>query len=213
MATKAGVFNNVLIELGHAPLADTGEAVEAGRLLNQVWPQIVHECLSVGSWNFAMESVEITGDTGIAPAAFGFGMGFAKPTTFVKTVAISEDEYFNFPLMQYYDDDGVWWAENSPLYVRYVSSDTGKGMDLPSWPSTFTRFVELELAARVAPKLTQNGGMIEQIERRRDKARLRALNLDAMNEAQPKFAPPGSCTMARGGRAGRERGSRGSLIG
>jgi hypothetical protein len=34
-----------------------------------------------------------------------------------------------------------------------------------------------------------------------------------MNEAQPKFTPPGTWTAARGGVLGRERGNTGSLVG
>jgi hypothetical protein len=57
--------------------------------------------------------------------------------------------------------------------------------------------------------------MVEKVEERRDKARRRALNVDAMNEPQPKFPPPGSWTAARWGSSGarRDRGSRGSLTG
>jgi hypothetical protein len=71
----------------------------------------------------------------------------------------------------------------------------------------------LELAARVGYKLTQSEGLMERLEKKRDKARRTALNHDAMNEVNPKFPPPGNWTMARGGQSGRDRGSRGSLTG
>lgn len=212
MATKAGLFNNALVELGHRPLLDTGEAVEAGRLLNQVWSQVVNECLSVGSWNFATETIKAVADTGVTPG-FGFTEVFAKPSDFVRTVGVSQDEYLNYPLTQYYDDVNYWSADSSPIYVRYVSNDTGMGFELTRWPAQFARFVELELAARIAPKLV-NENAAERVEKKRNEARKRALNADAMNEAQPKFAPPGTWTSARGGRIGRgDRGNRGSLTG
>lgn len=212
MATKAGVFNAALIELGHKTLVDTGEAVESGRVLNQVWSRVVADCIAAGSWNFAMETIKADADTGVTPA-FGYTEVFAKPSDWVRTIAVSLDENFSSPLMQYYDDDSFWSASSTPIYVRYVSDDTGLGMELTRWPATFTRFVELELASRVAPRLTQSEKLRERIDNDRDKARKRALNVDAMNENQPRFAPPGNWSMARGGRGGNDRGNRGSLTG
>ena len=212
MTTRLAVWNGALTALGHRRLSDTGEAAAAGHELTAVHDQVVGECISVGSWNFAMETIKAAADTGVTPS-FGFTEVFAKPSDWVRTIAVSEDEYFSFPLLRYYDDAGFWSADSTPIYVRYVSNDTGLGLELTRWPAAFTRFVELELADRLCLKLTQSGTMKEQIEKARDKARKRALNVDAMNEAQPKFAPPSSWTLARGGGARRDRGSRGNLTG
>lgn len=213
MATKLGLYNAALIELGHATLSDTGETVEAGRVLNQVYDRVVADCIAAGSWNFAMETIEAAADTGVTPE-FGYTEVFAKPSDWVRTIGVSLDEHFSYPLMQYYDDASFWSADSTPIYVRYVSNDTGLGLELTRWPPAFTRYVELELADRVAPRLVQNAGMREEISARRDKARRVALNHDAMNESQPKFPPPGGWTMSRGGRVGRgDRGSRSSFTG
>lgn len=212
MPTKLGLWNNALLELGHNALSDTGEAVESGRLLARVYSQVVEECIAAGSWNFAMETIKATADTGVTPE-FGFPEVFAKPSDWVKTIAVSADENFAAPLTQYYDDANYWSADSSPIYIRYVSDDTGLGLELTRWPANFTRFVELELAARVALKVTQNDSLAQHVEGKRDDARKRALNVDAMNEPQPKFLPPGSWTLSRGGGASRDRGKRGSLIG
>src|SRR3972149_2646024 len=124
MATKIGLFNGALVELGHRPLFDTGEAGEAGGELYPRVSQVLGECLSSGSGNFATETIQADADTGVTPA-FGYTEVFAKPTDWVRTVGVSLDEYFNYPLTQYYDDDTVWSADSSPIYVRYVSNDTG----------------------------------------------------------------------------------------
>jgi hypothetical protein len=212
MTTKVGLMNGALLELGHRALSDTGEAVEAGRELNRVYDQVVEECLAAGSWNFAMETIQADADTGVTPA-FGYSEVFAKPADWVRTIGISEDEYFTFPLLHYYDDASIWSADLTPVYVRYVSNDTGLGFDLAKWPATFTRFVELELAARVCYKITQSDSVLERVEAKRDKARKRALNADALNEPNPKFTPPGTWTMSRGGISRGDRGSRGRLTG
>ena len=211
--TKLSLFNGALLALGSERLSDTGEAVKSGRELVAVYDQVVEECLSAGSWNFAMETIKAAADTGVTPG-FGYTEVFAKPSDWVRTIGVSEDEYFSFPLLHYYDDANFWSADNSPIYVRYVSDDTGLGLELTRWPVKFTRFVELELADRVCMALTQNGTLKESVAKERDGARKTALNHDAMNENQPKFPPPGSWTQARGGRSGRsDRGGRGSLTG
>jgi hypothetical protein len=212
MATKLGVFNGALTAIGARRIADTGEAIEPARELAAVYTQTVSECLAAGSWNFATETIQADADTGVTPS-FGYTEVFSKPADWVRTVAVSGDEYFTQPLLRYYDDAGVWSADISPVYVRYVSSDTGMGFALDRWTPFFTRYVELELADRVCLKLTQNASLEESVGRKRDKARKQALNQDAMDEPQPKFLPPGSWTLSRGGRVSRrDRGSRGSLI-
>ena len=213
MATKLGVFNGALTEIGARRLSDTGEDVEPGRELVAAYDRVVADCLAEASWNFAMETVKADADTGVTPE-FGFSEVFAKPSDWVRTISISEDEYLNFPLLHYYDDVNYWSADVTPIYIRYVSNSESLGLALTRWPATFTRFVELELAERVSYRLTQNASLREEIGKRRDRARVNAKNQDSLNEPQPKFPPPGSWTMARGGRVGRrDRGSRNSLTG
>ena len=213
MATRIGLFNASLIEFGDRKLSDTGEEIEAGRIIVQVVDNVIQECLEAASWNFAMEDVEITGDTGLITNRVGYRFGFTKPSDWLGTVAVSLDEFFTFPLIHYYDDDEKFKADSTPLFVRYVSNDTGKGLDLSCWPQRFTRYVELELSSRVCIRLGGSTNDRLRIDKARDDARKSAKNQDAMNEAQPKFAPEGSWTMARGGRVGRDRGSRSNLTG
>ena len=210
MATKAGIFNGALLELGNRALVDTGEPVEAGRDLNRHYSRVVNDCLAVGSWNFAIETIKAVADTGVTPN-FGFTEVFAKPSDWVRTFGVSQDERLSIPLLQYYDDANFWSADISPIYVRYVSNDTGLGFELTRWPAAFTRYVEMELALRVAPKVARSEA--ERVERLRDKAKRNALGQDAMNENQPKFPPMGSWNSARGGGRGGDRGNRGSLTG
>lgn len=214
MTTKLALWNLSLLELGSERLSDTGDPIKSARELTAVHTQVVEDCLASGSWNFAMETIQADADTGVTPE-FGYTEVFAKPSDWVRTIGVSLDERFSVPLLQYYDDSNFWSADSTPIYVRYVSDDTGMGFDLTRWPSTFTRFASLELADRVCMALTQNASLKEQIEKRRDSARKRALNVDAMNEAQPKFAPPGTWTAARWGSMGgrSDRGSRGNLTG
>ena len=211
MATKLGLFNAALIEIGQNVAADTGEPVEAPRLLAAVYDDVVAECIAEASWNFAMETVRLDADTGVTPA-FGYTEVFAKPTDWVRTVGVSQDEYFYYPEIHYYDDSNYLSADNSPLYVRYVSSDTGLGLDLTRWPAQFSRYVALVLADRIARRVTDDEQLLLRVEQEKEKQKKLAKNTDAMNEPNPKFAPPGSWTSSRWGRLSRgDRGSRGNL--
>jgi len=212
MATRQQLYTGALYELGSRKVLTT-ENVEARRALDDVYDEVVAECLEAGSWNFAMETVQLDADTGVTPN-FGYTKVFAKPSDWVRTYAISGDEYLHYPLMQYYDDSNFWSADTTPIYVRYVSDDTGLGLDLTRWPTSFVRYVELELAVRVCMRLTQDKGLWDMLEKKRDKARKNAKNKDAMDEPNPKFKPAGSWTESRYGRSGwGDRGNRGRLTG
>lgn len=211
--TKLEIWNAALDELGHTILSDTGEPSNAARVLTRMYDKVVEECLAEASWNFATETVKLSADTGVLPE-FGFRYVFAKPSDWVRTFAVSADEYFAYPLLQYYDDQGFWSADEPEIYVRYVSNDTGLGLDLNRWGAKFRRYVELELAARACMPITQSESKKESVEKSRDRARKEAKNVDAMDESQPRFPPPSPWTQARWGRMGRgDRGRRGSLIG
>lgn len=212
MANKLEIYNAALRELGQVKLSSLTENVKSRRVLDDAYDAVVADCLAAGSWNFAMETIKADYDTGVTPN-FGFQRVFGKPSDWVRTHALSADEFLEFPLLHYYDDVNYWSADVTPIYVRYVSNDTGLGLELTRWPRSFTRYVELELAERVCIELTENENRREEIARKRDKARTTALNHDAMNEPNPKFPPPSSWTLARSSRSGGDRGSRSRLIG
>lgn len=213
MPSKLEIYNGALIEIGERMLSSLTESGEPRRVLDAVYDRVVGECLAMGSWNFAMETVQLDADTGVTPN-FGYSEVFAKPADWVRTHGVSQDEFMTYPMTQYFDDSTYLSADVSPIYVRYVSNDTGMGLDLSKWTQNFTRYVELELAERVCDRLTQNSSKRDEIMKRRDKARRTALNHDAMNEPNPKFPPPGGWTVSRwGSSSSGDRGSRNSLTG
>lgn len=209
--TQQKLYTAALTELGERKYLTT-ERANAVRVLDEVYDDVLEECLSEASWNFAMETIKLEADTGIEPN-FGYKEVFAKPSDWLKTIGVSGDEYLSQPLLHYYDDSNYWSADYTPIYVRYVSNDTSLGMDLTRWPIKFTRYVALSLAARACYRLTQDKSLKEQLEKERHKAEIKAKSQDAMDEAQPKFAPPGSWTRSRWGRNGGDRGNRNSLTG
>jgi hypothetical protein len=212
MATQLGLYNAALIELGEGTIASLSEDRKGRRVLDSIYSSVLAECLEAGAWNFAMRTVKLDADTSITPA-FGFTEVFAKPTDWVRTISLSADENFSQPLFRYWDDVNYLSADQTPLYLRYVSNSASWGLNLTLWPQSFTRYVEVALAERGCVSITQSNADKERLMRiDLPMAKRRAVARDAMNEAT-KFLPQGSWNTARGGSRGRDRGSRGSLIG
>ena len=204
MATQLGLYNAALVEIGERTLASLSEEREPRRVLDSVYANVLTECLEAGQWNFATRAIRAEADPEIVPE-FGERFIFGKPADWLRTVALSANGRFDPPLMRYLDEVGYWAADLEVIYVRYVSNDVGFGLDLPAWPRSFARYVELALADRIVERLTQNRGKKDDIAREMKKARLSALSRDAMNDAQPKFAATGSWNAARGGLIIRQR--------
>lgn len=218
MTTRLSLYNEALLICGERSLSSLTENREPRHLLDQVWNDGgVRACLENGQWKFAMRSVQADYAPSITPA-FGYRRAFDKPTDWVVTCAVCEDEYFNAPLTQYVDERAFWYADLDTIYVRYVSDGATYGGDLSLWPISFADYVAVHFASRIILKLTSD-------ERKRDAIlhprsgllamRLKlAKNKDAMG-GPVQFFPQGSWTRSRRAGAGSrsDRGSGGNLIG
>lgn len=213
MTTQLDIYQGALNLCGERMLANLTEEREPRRLLDQVWSSNgVKACLEMGQWNFAMRSIQLDYDSSIEPG-FGYNRAFVKPTDWVLTSAVCEDEFFRAPLLRYWDEAGYWYSDIDTIYVRYVSNDVAYGMDLNHWPESFREYVEEYFASKIVRKLTKS-----QDEEDRSKKRLKDKLMLAKSRAamsQPtSFPPAGSWSQARnrfGGR--RDGGNTGSLIG
>lgn len=211
MATKLGLYNAALRELGEINLTTVTDATESRYVLDDVYDAVLADCLESGLWNFAIRAIKSDADTGIEPE-FGPSEVHAKPSDFVRLAGMSADGDFSVPLGDYLVENENWVSYTSPVYIRYVSNGENFGLDLSNWPRSFTRYVELSLALRICERLTQNKSKAEQLRRDVKDAAQRARSIDAMDEAQPRYAPLGSWNSARRGYGG-DRGSRNRLTG
>jgi len=213
--TRLLLYNDALLECAERKLGSLSENVPARRYLDQVWDAgFVDDVLSDGQWTFATRSVRLDAETNIDPQ-FGHIYAFAKPSDHIRTTALSSDEYFNSPLLQYQIDTNYWFASITPFYLRYVSNDANYGGDLSKWPSNFTSYARYYMANRVLPKLSGNKTDRAALEKRMHKAKVQAQSSDAMEEPT-RFPPPGSLVRSRmRGRTGGgwDNGNRSRLIG
>lgn len=198
MATKLGLYQAALVEIGEALLGSSGltEERESRRLLDQVYDSVLAEALENGQWNFAERTVQVDYDTGVS-VVFGYAYAFSKPTDWVRTTGLASSEFIDdAPLQRYVDDQTGWYADITPIFVRYVSNDTLYGLNLGAWPQSFTRYVELALADRICERVTQNASKKQYLEKAVKIAKRNALNKDAMRDAS-RMQRPGSWVQSR----------------
>ncbi len=197
MASKLGLYNTALLHLDQEPLAALTDEGKGRRALDAVYDDIVEWCLEQGFWNFAMRLVKMEASPSL-DTDFGYRFVFEKPDDWVRTAALSTDEYRSHPLLQYEDRTDFWLADVDPLYLWYVSNDTDYGLDLGRWPQTFTTFVEYALANKICGSVTGSQSRREDLYKLMIRSKRDAANKDAMNEPVTKFPPTGRLVASRG---------------
>ena len=224
MATRLGIYNGALRHIGERALVTLNDATEARRKLDEVWNNNeVQNCLEMGLWRFATRTSELQNDPNIS-TTFGYGYGYTKPSDWVKTINVAQDEFFTVPCTRYADENGFLFADLNILFVRYVSNDPNYGLNLSIWTGAFTKFVEWYFANEVCLKLTNDpkkAAMIVNPENPEKgylpSALMTARNLDAWGDAV-KFPARGNWVLSRirlGANSGswNDGGNQGQLIG
>lgn len=151
--TRLLIYNGALLLCGEGELSSLAENREPRILLDHVWNDGgVRYCLEQAQWYFAMRTALLTNDASVSPP-FGFQYGFTKPTDWIATSGVFQDEYLRTPLTQYADEAGFWYADLTDIYVKYVSEDTTYGADFARWPASFTDYVKAYFAGRIVHRL------------------------------------------------------------
>jgi hypothetical protein len=200
--TKLSLFNGALRELGSRKLASLSENRESRRVLDDIWTSgFVDEVLETAEWTFAMRAIEIASDPSSDPQ-FGFQYRFTKPSDWVKTSYVCQDEDFNDPCLDYADENDSWWANIATLYIKYVSNDASYGADLSLWTPSVVTFAETLLARKACKRLTQSDSDEDMLWKKLKKAKTEAMSRDAA-KGPTKFAPRGKWASSRLGAAAR----------
>lgn len=209
-ATQLSLYNDALGHIGERLLASTSENTEPRRILDQVWTDARDYCLEHAHWKFALRTSKISYTSSVTPA-FGYNRAFEKPTDLVKLSKLCGDEFFNYPLTAVVEETGYWFTNVDDIYISYVSNHAEYGYDYSRWPKTFTLYVSLYLATRVAARIRPNLDM-RSIMMQLNTAKEDAQAKDAVQGAT-QFLPAGNWGRARRGGSWGDRGSRSNLIG
>lgn len=217
------LYNGALLLCGERALASLTEEREPRRLLDLVWDKGgVRYCLEQGEWQFAMRTQQIDADPDISPP-FGYTNAFTKPDDWVSTCAVCSDERFRTPLLGYADELQNWFADITPIYVKFVSDDTDYGNNLAIWPNSFCDYAEAYFASQIIYKLNADKERVQTLFGRPgdtkggELGRRRTIAVNRAAKTQPTLIPAqGSWNGARRGRYRGpmgDGGTNGSLIG
>jgi hypothetical protein len=198
MTTALRVYNGALRLLGERRLTSISEARDARYHLDDAYTDVKALCLEQGYWNFAMRAVSMT-ESATLEVAFGFEYAFEKPSDWVRTYIVSDNEMLEQWTTRFNEEAGVWFADTTPLYARYISNSASYGYDLSLWPQAYADYVSAELAISAGPSISSmSSEKLEGLMKIRDRARAKAMTHDAMDE--PPVGPPmGSWARSRGG--------------
>ena len=213
MSDQLSIYNGALLLCKERFLSSLTENVEPRYLLDFVWSDKgVDACLERGQWNFAMRTISIDFDPGITPT-FGYRYAFPKPSDWILTSAVAEEEYFRVPLTRYWDEAGLWYADLQTIYVRYISNDPTYGGAMNKWPQSFAEFVHAYFARRVIRQITKAEDDEKDMEKIEAKRLLTAKSRAAMAEPT-RFIAQGAWSRSRQRFLNRrDGGNQGNLIG
>lgn len=211
MTAKLTLYNEALGHLRERKLASLSEAREPRRVLDDFYDGVVAYCLARGFWNFAMRAVSMTESATITPT-FGYSYAFEKPSDWIRTFMVADNENFDPLLGRYNDEASVIYADCTPLYLKYVSSNASFGLNLAAWPQSFADYVALRLAYRCAPRIESVGTeRIADLRKEQKDACAVAGGIDAMDEP-PGIPPRGSWVQSRRGGRRSPRSTPGGMI-
>jgi hypothetical protein len=194
VATKLQIYNQALLMMKERRLSGLTEDRESRRTLDEFYDTVVQFCLEQGMWKFAMRSTSLTQ---AGAGAYGFTYRFTKPSDLVHTFVVSDTSDYDRPLSYTYGDEGsVYYANSSPLYIRYSSNHaTAGGGLLTSWPQSYAFYVAAELAAWTAYPVTGNEKIAMMMDRKAKIMLANALSLYSL------VNPPGLLPMNSDARA------------
>lgn len=205
MADRLAIYRGALRLLGSSTISSLTEVHPSRLALDEAWQTTGDLLLAEGLWNFAIRNVELSVDEDVE-ALYGFAYAFSKPDDWVRTLSISPDARFTEGLLQYEDEGNAWYADNDPLYVRYISDDAEYGWNIGAWRQPFAKAFETRIAFECGLPISNDKGNRNDLWTLAKTNLARAKTLDAVDE-RVQVKPPGRLTRARAGnRSGRSRG-------
>lgn len=184
--------------VGERKLSSITEDRKPRHDLDGVWDEgATKACLEAADWAFATRTTLMEADDGIAPD-FGFQYAFEKPTDWVRTCAVSLDEYLQEPLLDYRDEGGYWWADQEEIYVSYVSDDEDYGTNYSLWTPSFINYHQAYMAAKIHPSIANSTASLEKLEKDMEKYLSGAAGKNALTRPT-RILPSGQWVNSRGG--------------
>lgn len=185
MADQLALYNVALAHLGARRLASLAEPRESARVLADEWEAAVRGCLEMAPWSFATRTKAVD-FSGAAPNQFRYTL--PKPADWLRTVDVAADPTVTVPLDGYAEEGAAWYANQTTIWVRFVSYDPAYGLNTNGWPQHFADLVCLTLAVRCCRRLTGDASMLADLLKLREQASQDALVLEEQTAARQPSA-------------------------
>ncbi len=210
MATKQQLYRSsvMLLKQNAVDLTVTEDSAFVN-VLDLIYDETLRFVLASGDWNFATRTVSIEASEDVDSGINDFAYAIPKPDDYAgRIVSLSGNQRFDPPMDDYHEDggfSGYIWCDVDPLYFRYISNSVEYGLNLAEWHPAFERYVEHELAWRIAPTLTSMSANEKDEFRKQCKRALHdAQAKDARNQGAQQL-PQGRLVQARGYPSSRSR--------
>ncbi|RKX94620.1 MAG: hypothetical protein DRZ90_11640 [Spirochaetes bacterium] len=156
IATKVELCNHALSYLGESRISSLEEGNERARICSLLYGQTRDELLSDFEWPFAIQRRALAAVSEDNPTKYEYR--YALPADYLMIIDLLDSDTFteltNWRTKQYDFDieNDRLMTDLSPCYIKYVYS-----LDLPNkYPASFDQAFILSLAAKIAPRLSQN---------------------------------------------------------
>ena len=197
MVTKLQLYNGALSHIGTTRLADLTVNEGPRYELDAVYDHCLQFMLEQGLWKFAKRTARLEPDADYEPD-FGPAYAYTMPTDFVRLAGIATDEYFRSELLDYREENGVWYTDSSLIYVSWISNGAEFGLDLGLYPSNYVESLQAYMAFKTTLQISKDRGDRNTIYQYFQRFLAQSRRLDAVDEAV-KWKPAGSWGQSRGG--------------
>lgn len=163
LATEVDVCNHALSMLGESRITSLEDNTERARICNVIYDETRDELLADFEWPFAVDrrALAAVSETNLTP----FEYKYALPSDYLMLLDILDDDTYdvleNYKLktLEYKIEGNKLLIDLSPCYVRYIKRVTTPNL----YPESFTSALVYSIAAKIAPRLSQNFGLAQQM--------------------------------------------------
>lgn len=190
MAVAVDIANSALLKIKAQRITSLAEGSTNANACNDCYERLRDTLLSSHTWNFAETRAALarSSDT----PTFGWTYGYTKPTGWLRTVAIYDNDAESGTI-PYKDEDGEILSDAEAVYMRYVRIVT----DVNAMPPLFRESLAYSMAVELAIDLQNSRTLSERMEARYKSIVSKAKTADAQGDYPQRF-DEGSWVTSRG---------------
>lgn len=163
LATEVEVCNHALSMLGESRITSLEDNTERARICNVVYDETRDELLADFEWPFAIgrRALAAVSEENLTKYEYRYML----PSDYLMLLDILDDQTYetleNYKLktLDYKIESGRLLTDLSPCYVRYIKQITTPNL----YPESFASALVYSIAAKIAPRLSQNFQLAQQM--------------------------------------------------